>query len=461
LVHTFTQEKTNIAFDQESGALHVMDDISFSVLQQYILLDGRRPGEDVLKSVSETFREDALSCCEDIEELIGQNLLFAPAQTLQLADFYKDEPRIKAMCLHICHDCNLRCKYCFANTGDFHTGKRSMLDIVTGKKAVDFVIRESGSRKNIDIDFFGGEPLMNWDAVVALTYYCEEQGPKNGKNIRLTITTNAVLLDDEKTAFINEHMSNCVLSLDGRPSVNDSMRPNMGGKGSYALVTKNIRNFIEKRADRSYYVRGTYTRNNLDFCNDVKHIVSLGIAQVSVEPVVAPDDSGYGLRFEDLPALFKEYEELARYYIEAKNNGQPFEFFHFTMDLSNGPCAYKRLKGCGVGTEYIAVTPEGDVYPCHQFVGQPEFLMGNIMENPDVLNQKVKDQFKDLLVPQKTECNACWAKYFCSGGCPANAYFSTGSVHGTYKLGCELQKKRLECALWIKTQLSKPIDENP
>ena len=398
MVHTFTQEDTNIAFDQESGALHVFDDISFSVLQHYILTNGERPGNDVLEAISKEFHEDALSCCGDIEELIGEKQLFAPAQNLELKDFYKDEPKIKALCLHVCHDCNLRCKYCFANTGDFHTGKRSLLDLETGKKAVDFVIRQSGSRKNIDIDFFGGEPLMNWDVVVALTHYCEEQGPKNGKTIRLTITTNAVLLDDEKTDFINRHMNNCVLSLDGRPSVNDSMRPNMGGNGSYALVTKNIRQFIKKRGEKSYYVRGTYTRNNLDFSNDVKHIVSLGIAQVSVEPVVAPEHSGYDIRMEDLPVLFKEYEELARYYVESKNSGRPFEFFHFTMDLSNGPCAYKRLKGCGVGTEYIAVTPEGDIYPCHQFVGQQEFLMGNILEDSVLLDQKVKDRFKDLLV---------------------------------------------------------------
>ena len=452
MVHTFIQDGTSIAFDQESGALHVLDDISFAVLQQYVLSDGKRPGENILHCVSEHYHENTDSCCEDIEELIARKLLFAPAQQLRIEDFYRDEPRIKALCLHICHDCNLRCRYCFAGTGDFHTGKRSLLDFSTGKRAIDFLLANSGTRINIDIDFFGGEPLMNWDVVVALTHYCEEQDPKSGKNIRLTITTNAVLLDDEKTAFINAHFDNCVLSLDGRPEVHDAMRPNRGGKGSYGLVSKNILEFVKKRGDRSYYVRGTYTRNNLDFSSDVKHIVSLGIAQVSIEPVVGPEHSGYDIRLEDLPVLFNEYEKLARDFLEAQNNGQPFEFFHFKMDLSNGPCAYKRMKGCGVGTEYIAVTPEGDIYPCHQFVGQPEFLMGNVMDENLMLDLEVKERFKDLLVPQKEECNACWAKYFCSGGCPANAYFSTGSVHGTYKLGCELQKKRLECALWIKTQ---------
>lgn len=453
MVHIFTFDESNIAFDQESGALHLFDDISFAVLKEYIAGNGKRPEQDVLAGISGQYGEDAVSCCDDIDELIESNQLFAPAQTYQISDFYKDEPRIKALCLHICHDCNLRCKYCFANTGDFHTGKRSMLDFETGKKAIDFVIEQSGSRKNIDIDFFGGEPLMNWEIVKSLTAYCEETGPKHGKNIRLTITTNAVLLDDEKTEFINKHMDNCVLSLDGRPDVNNLMRPNAGGKGSYETVAGNILKFVKKRGDQSYYVRGTYTRNNLDFSEDVKHIVSLGVAQVSVEPVVGPENSGYDIRESDLPVLSTEYEKLAREYVKAHREGKPFEFFHFMIDLSNGPCAYKRLKGCGVGTEYIAVTPEGDIYPCHQFVGQPDFLMGNVKDTPVVLNQNVKDRFKDLLVPQKEECNNCWAKYFCSGGCPANAYFSTGSIHGTYHLGCELQRKRLECALWIKTQL--------
>ncbi len=452
MVHTFTQDNTNIAFDQESGALHVFDDVSFVVLNKYIENDDKRPLDEILELISKEFNDDAFSCCEDIESLIEQKLLFSISMEYKLENFYKDEPRVKALCLHICHDCNLRCKYCFANTGDFHTGKRSVLDIETGKKAIDFLINQSGSRKNLDIDFFGGEPLMNWDVVVALTEYCETQGPLNNKNIRLTITTNAVLLDDEKTEFINKHMDNCVLSLDGRPEVNDLMRPNMGGKGSYEKVSANIKDFVDKRDDKAYYVRGTYTRNNLDFCADVKHIVSLGIANVSVEPVVGPDDSGYNLRKEDLLVIFEEYEKLSRYCVSAKQNGEPFLFFHFNIDLTNGPCAYKRLKGCGVGSEYIAVTPEGDIYPCHQFVGQKEFLMGNVLDNSVTLKQEVKDNFKDLLVPQKDECNKCWAKYFCSGGCPANGYFSTGSVRGIYELGCEIQKKRLECALWMKTQ---------
>lgn len=453
MVHTFTQANTNIAFDQESGSLHVFDDIAFEVLKLYINNDGKRPAESSLEALTKQYNDDITSCCEDIDELISGSFLFAPAQQYNLSDFYKDEPRIKALCLHICHDCNLRCKYCFAGTGDFHTGKRSLLDFETGKKAVDFVIEQSGPRRNIDIDFFGGEPLINWDVVVELTHYIEEQGLAHGKEIRITITTNAVLLDDKKTEFINEHMVNCVLSLDGRPEVNDFMRPNMGGKGSYDLVSGNIIEFIKKREDRPYFVRGTYTHNNLDFSNDVKHIVSLGIRQVSVEPVVSPEDSGYAIRETDLPVLFDEYEKLARDYIDAKKRGEPFEFFHFMLDLFDGPCAFKRLKGCGVGSEYIAVTPEGDIYPCHQFAGKKEFLLGNLYDDPVKLDMEVKNRFKNLLVPQKKACNACWAKYFCSGGCPANAYNATGSINGIYDIGCALQKKRIECALWIKTQM--------
>lgn len=452
MVHLFTQDGTNIAFDQESGSLHVLDDLSFELLKLYVTANGKKPDESSLKALESYVNDDITSCCEDIDELIDTRLLFAPVQHYELSDFYSDEPKIKALCLHICHDCNLRCKYCFANAGDFHTGKRSMLDFETGKKAVDFVIEQSSTRRNIDIDFFGGEPLINWDIVVALTHYIEETGPKHGKDIRLTITTNALLLDEEKTDFINKHMANCVLSLDGRPEVNDLMRPYPSGKGSYELVTKNIREFIKKREDKPYYVRGTYTRNNKDFSQDVKHIVSLGIKQVSIEPVVSPDDVEYAITEADLPVLFDEYDKLARYYNESRLNGEPFGFFHFMIDLTNGPCAYKRLKGCGVGSEYVAVTPEGDIYPCHQFAGQEEFKMGNVNDVPIKLNQSVRDHFKDLLVPQKAACSACWAKYFCSGGCPANAYNSTGSINGIYEIGCALQKKRIECALWLKTQ---------
>ena len=459
MVHPFIIDGTRLAFDRESGSLHRLDDASYDVLFAYIAGNGIRPAPAALSQTTGLSEQVIVECCDEIDALIAEGSLFSDDQSYALTDFYPDEPRIKALCLHICHDCNLRCKYCFAGTGDYNTGKRGFLSVETGRKAVDFVIAQSGPRRNIDIDFFGGEPLMNWETVTALTNYCEEQGPLHGKNIRLTITTNAMLLDKEKQDFINEHMDNCVLSLDGRPGVNDAMRPMISGKGSYDKVSGNIRRFVESRGEKPYYVRGTFTRLNTDFAEDVRHIVSLGIRQVSVEPVVSPENNGYNLREEDLDAVFFEYEKLAKIVVESKAQGEGFEFFHFSIDLNGGPCSFKRLKGCGVGSEYVAVTPDGEIYPCHQFTGEKEFLMGNVHDDPVVLSERVKERFKGLLVPQKDNCRDCWAKYFCSGGCPANAYYATGSLQGIYEVGCRLQKKRLECALWIKAMEAQHATE--
>ena len=454
MVHSFSFGQDRLAFDSESGALHLLDEVSADVLQAFIDADGQAPDADALAALASRHGQPAVrECADEISQLIQAGELFAPAMPVTREQLYPDNPRIKSMCLHICHDCNLRCKYCFAGTGDFGTGHRSMLDEETGRKAIDFLIAASGPRRNLDLDFFGGEPLMNWPVVVALTHYAEEAGPKAGKNIRLTITTNAVLLDDEKTAFINQHMKNCVLSIDGRPEVHDRMRPDAGGKGSYDRVMKPIRRFVHERGDREYYVRGTYTRHNLDFSNDVLHFADLGLDQISVEPVVAADGSGYEIRKEDVPVILAEYERLARAYVERREAGNPFNFFHFMIDTDGGPCAYKRLKGCGVGTEYCAVTPEGDIYPCHQFVGQTEFRMGSVLDSPVTLDTALSAEFGELMVPNKPACQTCWSRYFCSGGCAANAHAATGSVSGLYEIGCDLQKKRLECALWIKAML--------
>lgn len=458
MVHLFAFGQDNLAFDSESGALHLLDAVSNDVLHAYQSANGQLTDTVKERLIKQHGEFVVHECISEIEQLIKDGGLFAPNLSITRQQLYPDAPRIKSMCLHICHDCNLRCSYCFAGTGDFGTGQRTMLDEATGRKAIDFLIAASGPRHNLDIDFFGGEPLLNWPVVVALTHYAEEAGRKAGKNMRLTITTNAVLLDDEKTAFINQHMKNCVLSVDGRPEVHDRMRPDAGGKGSYERVMKPVLRFVRERGNLEYYVRGTYTRHNLDFGSDVLHFADLGIDQISVEPVVAADGSGYEIRNEDVPTILAEYERLARIYIERREAGNPFNFFHFMIDTEDGPCAYKRLKGCGVGTEYCAVTPEGDIYPCHQFVGKPQFRMGSVHDEPIQLDTKLSAAFGELMVPNKPACEACWSRYFCSGGCAANAFAATGTIDGLHEIGCALQKKRLECALWIKAKSNERSD---
>lgn len=451
MVHLFRFGPDCLAFDSESGALHILDEAAMAVMQAYVRHEGARPDSEELAALAICHGAEVYEIAEDIEVLSGREELFTPERLVSVEQLYPDRPRIKSMCLHLCHDCNLRCKYCFAGTGDFGTGHRSMLSEETGRQAIDYLIEASGPRRHLDIDFFGGEPLMNWPVVRVLVDYCEKRAIESGKIIRLTITTNGVLLDEEKTAYINAHFKNCVLSLDGRPAVHDNMRPDAGGHGSYERVSGHIRHFIEERGDREYYLRGTYTRYNKDFAEDVLHLAEFG-SQVSMEPVVAPPGSGYDLRIEDLPDLEAEYERLARIVNERRRQDQGFNFFHFMIDLSGGPCAFKRLKGCGVGTEYCAVTPDGDIYPCHQFVGEEKFRLGNVHDQPVVLDHAVQKPFVNLMVPDKPECRHCWARFFCSGGCAANSYHVSGRVDGHDPVGCSLQKKRLECALWLKTQ---------
>ncbi len=451
MIHLFEVNGDELVLDVETGSLHLLDDLSAKLVKLYNENSGSRPDESLLTGLAGYTGEEISATCHEIDELIADGFLFSEALEMKLEDFYPDKPRIKAMCLHICHDCNLRCTYCFASTGDYNTGKRSFLSFETGKNAIDFLIRESGPRRKLDIDFFGGEPLLNWDVVVALTEYCKEQAAVHDKDIRLTMTTNAVLLDEEKIDYINENFVNCVLSLDGRPEIHDKMRPRPKGQGSYDIVMKKILDFAEKRDSGTYYVRGTYTRENKDFSEDIKHIASFGIKHISIEPVVGPEDASYSLREEDLPEIFDEYDRLAAYMLE-RPAGEKFEYFHFSIDLEGGPCVYKRLKGCGVGTEYVTVTPDGNIYPCHQLAEEEAFLMGNVNDKPVILDSAVAEKFTGLLVPQKEECNSCWAKYYCSGGCPANAYHETGSLQGIYELGCKIQKKRLETALWLKAK---------
>ena len=409
--------------------------------------------------------------CDDYDELIRKEALFAPVIEADYLNLYPERPIIKAMCLHICHDCNMRCKYCFAGTGDYGTHKRSMLSVETGKKAIDFLIDASGKRHHLDIDFFGGEPLLNWPVVVELTEYCEQASIRTGKEIRITITTNALLLDREKIDFINMHMKNCVLSLDGRPEIHNKMRPGIGGKPTYTPISENIRDFIVAREEKNskyheYYVRGTFTRQNIDFSEDVRYIADhLNARHISMEPVVSAPNTGYDIREEDVEEIEMEYERLAGYVDNQKKTDRPVHFFHFRMDFEGGPCAFKRLKGCGVGSEYVAVTPEGDIYPCHQFVGEEAFKMGNVEDLEkitdtegrflpgktieDMLDPKVRKIFFERLMPDRPECKKCFARYHCGGGCAANRYFSAGSLDEEYEIGCALTRKRLECSLWL------------
>ena len=451
MLHLFELNGDRLAFDAESGALHRLDEIAYAVLQAWVEAGNCRPSPDTLALLSSQFGSDVEACQREIEAAHKQGLLFTPAEDIDASRLYPDQPRIKSMCLHLCHDCNLRCRYCFAGTGDFGTGRRSMLDVETGRKAIDFLIEASGGRRNLDIDFFGGEPLMNWPVVTALVDYCEVRAGETKKVIRLTLTTNAVLLDQEKIDYINQHFKNCVLSIDGRPEVHNRMRPDAGGKGSYDRVANHIKTFVAARGNLEYYLRGTFTHENLDFSADVLHLGGLA-SQVSIEPVVSPDGSGYEIRAGDVPVLEAEYEKLAMTLNQLDVDGKGFNFFHFMIDMGGGPCSLKRLKGCGVGVEYCAVTPEGDIYPCHQFVGEKKFRLGNVHDQPVHLDEAAREPFRSLLVSDKEACRSCWARYFCGGGCAANAWHASGSVNGLYEIGCSLQKKRLECALWLQSK---------
>lgn len=440
----------NIVLDICSGAVHVVDDCLYDMLDY--LLEPFTPetscpdfieAELSKKYSSEEIRESY----EDICELYKNGQLFTPDEYEKFANNWNKQSVVKALCLHIAHDCNLRCKYCFAGTGEYH-GERGMMSAETGKKAIDFVIANSGSRKNIEIDYFGGEPLMNFDVVKEITEYAKEQGAKHGKNFRFTVTTNGILLDEEKKKYINENMSNVVLSIDGRKEVNDRMRPRVDGSGTYDTIIPKFIDMAESRNQDRYYVRGTFTAYNKDFANDVIHLADLGFKQTSVEPVVAPDDADYALKEEDIPVIFEQYEKLAAEYLKRWKEGNWFNFFHFMIDLDQGPCAIKRLSGCGAGHEYLAVAADGDLYPCHQFVGNKDFLMGNVRDGK--IDEKIRKYFEDSNIYTKEKCRNCFARFYCSGGCSANAYNFNGDINKPYELACEFEKKRVECAIAIE-----------
>jgi len=447
MIHKFQFHDLNIAMDVNSGAIHVISDIVYDILDFY-------PAESkqtVISKLADRYSIQELNeAFDEIETLKQAGMLFADDSQVTTEMLEGRGQVIKAMCLHVAHDCNMRCKYCFGDTGAFE-GHRSLLSFETGKQAIDFLLTHSGTRRNLEIDFFGGEPLMNFEVVKQLVAYGREAEKAFGKNIRFTITTNGLLLDEEKSRFINENMENVILSIDGRPEVNDRMRKTPNGRGTYDVITSKYLDFVKNRKG-TYYVRGTFTRENLDFSEDVKHLADLGFRNISVEPVVTDPSLDYALQEEDLERIFAEYDRLADLFLQSIQEGKSFEFFHFNIDLEQGPCVYKRVAGCGAGTEYVAVTPEGDIYPCHQFVGDPDFRLGNVAE--DSFENRLYEDFNKAHIYNKEECRSCWARFYCSGGCHANAYNMNGTLAEPYEMGCKMEKKRLECAIGIRAALA-------
>ncbi|MDD6242670.1 MAG: thioether cross-link-forming SCIFF peptide maturase [Roseburia hominis] len=445
MVHQYKNNGYDIVLDVNSGAIHVVDDVTYDVIALY---EGHTR-EEIVNSLRDRYPETEVEeALDEVQMLVDNEELFTKdTYENYIMDFKKRPTVVKALCLHIAHDCNLACQYCFAEEGEYH-GRRALMSFEVGKKALDFLIANSGNRRNLEVDFFGGEPLMNWQVVKDLVAYGREQEKLHDKKFRFTLTTNGVLLNDEVMEFCNREMGNVVLSIDGRKEVHDKMRPFRKGAGSYDLIVPKFQQFAESRHQDKYYVRGTFTHYNLDFSEDVLHLADLGFKQISVEPVVAEPKEPYAIREEDLPKLFEEYDKLAVEMIRRHKSGEDFNFFHFMIDLEGGPCVAKRLSGCGSGTEYLAVTPWGDFYPCHQFVGNEKFLLGNVDEG--ILNTDIRDEFKCCNVYAKEKCRKCFARFYCSGGCAANAYNFSGDICGAYDIGCELQKKRIECAIMIK-----------
>ncbi len=451
MIHQFTHNDTYITLDIASGAVHVMDEVGQALCALLTPPLGAQCPEEVRLALDGRFCEqDITAAYGELYTLFCDGILFSEDTELPQSLIKPKNTPVKALCLHVSHDCNLRCKYCFAQTGDFGT-KRSLMTPEVAQKAIDFVIARSGNRRNIEIDFFGGEPLMALDTVKHTVAYANARAAEAGKVFRFTMTTNGVLLDDALIDYLNEEMSNVVLSLDGRESVNDAMRPTINGKGSYAHILPKFQKLVQRRAkDKDYYVRGTYTAHNLDFMEDILDMYRQGFDQISVEPVSAPEGCGYELSAQHLPTIRREYWALAEKMLEMEQTGDGFCFFHFLVDLEQGPCIIKRLRGCGAGCEYVAVTPEGDLYPCHQFVGQSDFLLGNVVDGS--FDTEKTETFAGVNVYTRPDCRTCWAKYYCSGGCSAANFFAHGDINACYELGCELEKMRLECAIYMAAQ---------
>ena len=451
MIHCYQLNGYNIVLDVYSGSVHVVDDLAYDVISMY---EGHSAGEIVAAMLEkysgqpEVTEGEIRAVLESVEDLKAKGKLFAPDAYEHLAfDFKARNTVIKALCLHVAHTCNLTCEYCFASQGKYQ-GERALMSFEVGKQALDFLIAHSGSRRNLEVDFFGGEPLMNWDVVKRLVAYGREQEKIHNKKFRFTLTTNGMLIDDDVIEFANKEMHNVVLSLDGRKEVHDRLRKTASGKGSYDIIVPKFQKLVESRGGKGYYVRGTFTHNNVEFTKDLLHMADLGFTELSMEPVVCGPDEPYALTGADKPILFEQYELLAKEMIRRKKAGNGFTFYHYMIDLKAGPCVYKRISGCGSGTEYLAVTPWGELYPCHQFVGDPKYSMGDVWQG--VTNTALRDEFKQCNAYARPGCRDCWARMYCSGGCAANAYHATGSIKGVYEYGCDLFRKRIECAIMME-----------
>ena len=450
MIHQYKSNGYNIVMDVESGAVHVVDDVTYDVIALFEDTEISKIVEQLSDKYDKADIEEAIS---EVNQLKEDGQLFTQDIYQPFIEEFKDKRQtvVKALCLHIAHDCNLACKYCFAEEGEYK-GHRELMSAKVGKAALDFLVANSGNRHNLEVDFFGGEPTMNFGVVKEVVEYGRSLEEKHNKHFRFTLTTNGVLLNDEIMEFANKEMDNVVLSVDGRKEIHDYMRPTRNGKPSYDLIMPKFIRFAESRHQQKYYVRGTFTNRNLDFSTDVLHLADLGFKQISVEPVVAADTAEYAIREEDTPQIMEEYDALAKEMIKREKEGKGFNFFHFMIDLTGGPCVYKRLSGCGSGTEYLAVTPWGDFYPCHQFVGEEQYLMGNVDEG--ITKPEIQKEFGGCNVYTKKDCKDCFARFYCSGGCAANAFHFQGDIKGNYEIGCELQRKRVECAIMIKAALA-------
>lgn len=452
MIHKFEANGQYVLLDVNSGGVHLIDELTYSLLdevtEEMLAQYKGCPEELVEKIISKYPEEEVKETYEELVSLYEEKMLFSE-------DVYGDYSRtvvespIKALCLHVAHDCNLRCKYCFASTGDFGTD-RKLMPYETGKAAIDFLLAHSTGRENLEVDFFGGEPLMNFEVVKKIVAYARSKEQEYGKNFRFTLTTNGMLLEDDVIDYLNQEMYNVVLSIDGRKEVNDRMRPRADGTGCYDRILPKYKKLVERRGDKEYYVRGTYTKYNLDFSEDVMHLYEQGFEEISVEPVIEDQEKGYAITENELERIYEEYDRLADRIRDIRKSGKHINFFHFMIDLDQGPCVIKRLRGCGSGNEYVAITPDGDIYPCHQFVGHEEYKMGNIEEG--TFDEKIKKEFAGSHIYSKPKCQDCFAKFYCSGGCNANNYIYNGDIHDAYELSCKIQRKRLECAILMKIE---------